>query len=228
MKTTRDKQTETEDGRMESHLVNSTPETSFSELLVFDPSSTQHKSRLYHWCKSQWPVFCKSLHHRNSIYYHECCNSFSRRHFYQLAGHPSLQTSTLVTIPSFKEVATSDDLFRWMLKMLTFNTRNGHQCYFPTINRYHVDQDHKVGHKVGLEDEEEPTIYLKKRLLELNKELRGAQDRLCEVQAENKRLVQSSMNWYQKYQEVIEADKIPLEFQTPQKAARNYTFFDDN
>jgi hypothetical protein len=125
-------------------------------------------------------------------------------------------------------VASSDDFFRWLLKMLTFNTKNGHQCYFPTINRYHVEADDKVGHKVGLDEEEEPDTFLKKRVEDLHRDLRGVQDRLFEAQAENKRLVKSSLNWYQKYQESVEADKVPIEFQTPQKVGNKYSFFEDN
>lgn len=228
MKTSNDRQTQTEDDRNMAYLVNSTPDPSFSQIRLFDPSSTQHKTRLYHWCKTEWPVFCRSLHHQNSVYYHECCNSFSRRRFSKLAGHPSLQTSSLVTIPSFKEVASSDDFFRWLLKMLTFNTKKGHQCYFPTINRYHVEAEDKVGLKVGLEEEEEPDVFLKKRVEDLHRELRGVQERLCKAQIENKRLVKSSLNWYQKYQEIVEVDKVPIEFQTPQKIRNNFTFFEDN
>lgn len=62
----------------------------------------------------------------------------------------------------------------------------------------------------------------------MNRELRGVQERLCEAQIENKRLVKSSLNWYQKYQEIVEADKVPIEFQTPQKIRNNFTFFEDN
>src|SRR5688572_5017832 len=104
MKSRKEKQTQTEEVKMVSHLVNSTSSGSSSESSVFDPTSVHHKTRLYYWCKDQWPVLCRSIHHQNPIYYHECCNSFSRRRFSKLAGHPSLQTSSLVTIPSFKEV----------------------------------------------------------------------------------------------------------------------------
>src|SRR5687767_7958815 len=125
MITWKDKQTQTEDDQTLSFLTNSTPDTQSSKPRIFDPSNTQHKAILYHWCKSQWPLFCRSLKHQNSIYYHECCNSFSRRRFSKLAGHPSLQTSSIVTIPSFKEVTSSDCFFRWLLKMLTFNSKKG-------------------------------------------------------------------------------------------------------
>jgi len=226
MKTTNVKQTQTEDDPMMSYLVNSTPDTSFSQTPVFDPSSTQHKTRLYHWCKTQWSVFCKSLHHQNSIYYHECCNSFSRRRFSKVAGHPPLQTSSIVTIPSFKEVNSSDDFFRWLLKMLTFNSKKGHQCYFPTINRYHVEADDKV--KQEEQQEEEPDLYLKKRVDDLNRELCDSRHRLVKAQDDNKVLVKAAMNWYQRYQDVLEVDRVPTEFQTPQKVVNNYFSFEDN
>ena len=223
----KEKQTQTEEDKMVSYLVSSTTSGSFTELPVFDPSSTQHKARLYHWCRNHWPVFCRSLHHQNPIYYHECCNSFSRRRFSKLAGHPSLQTSSLVTIPSFKEVASAEDFFRWLLKMLTFNSKKGHQCRFPALNRYHSEQDTKVGQVV---EEEEPMYFLKKRIDDLNRELYSMQDKLIETQTENKRLMKSTMNWYQKYQETFDtADKVPVEYQTPQKVGPKYSFpFEDD
>ena len=208
-----------------SYLVNSTPDTSFVQTPVFDPSSTQDKTRLYHWCKIQWPMFCKSLHHQNSIYYHECCNSFSRRRFSKMAGHPSLQTSTIVTIPSFKEVASSDDFFRWLLKMLAFNSKKGLQCYFPTINRYHVEADDTVKLE---EDEEEPEVYLKKRVDDMSRELGEVQNKLLKAQNDNKTLVKAAMSWYEKYQDVAEGDRVPTEFQTPLKVRNNYNFFSED
>jgi len=224
MKTTKDQQTQT-------YLVETTaylddkPSEDISKPSYFDPSSLQHKARLYDWCRSHWPIFCRSLHHQNSVYYHECCNSFSRRHFAKLAGHPSLQTSSIATIPSFKEVFTADDFFRWLLKMLTYNTKKGHPCRFPAVNRYHQEQDTKTVQE-DIEDEE--TTMLKKRVSELNQQLYSLKETSLKTQEENQRLLERTQMWYQKYQELAELEKVGQEYMTPQKVGRKCFFFEDN
>lgn len=224
MKTTKDQQTQTYLTETTNYLTRE-PSDDTSKPSYFDPSCLQHKSRLYEWCRVHWPIFCRSLQHQNSVYYHECCNSFSRRHFSKIAGHPSLQTSSIATIPSFKEVLSADDFFRWLLKMLTYNTKKGHPCRFPAVNRYHQEQDIKAAQS---EDEEEETTMLKKRVSELNQQLYSLKETSLKTQAENQRLLECTQMWYQKYQELAEADKAAPQYMASDKVVRKCSFFEDN
>lgn len=224
MKTTKDQQTQTYLSLQTTYLADSTTEEP-DQPALFDPSSLQHKAKLYDWCRTHWPIFCRSLCHQNAVYYHECCNCFSRRHFSKVAGHRSLQTSSLATITSFKEVRTADDFFRWLLKMLTYNTKKGQQCMFPAINRYHQEVEVKP---VKQEVEEEETTMLKKRVIDLNQQLLALKEDTLKTQKENQRLLDSTRLWYQKYQDLLEYEKTRLEYMTPHKVGRKCSFFEDN
>ena len=224
MKTTKDQQTQTYLTETTAYLASSTSEDT-SKPSIFNPANLLHKSRLYEWCRVHWPIFCRSLQHQNAVYYHECCNSFSRRHFSKISGHPTLQTSSIATIPSFKEVLSADYFFRWLLKMLTYNTKKGHPCRFPAVNRYHQELDINAAQE-DIEDEE--TTMLKKRVSELNEQLYSVKETSLKTQVDNQRLLECTQMWHQKYQELVESDKVGPEYLTPQKVVRKCSFFEDN
>lgn len=224
MKTSSDKQTQTY-LTIETTYLAETPTEDKDQPSLFNPSSLQHKAKLYDWCKTHWPTFCRSLYNQNAVYYHECCNCFSRRHFFKVSGHHSLQTSSLATITSFKEVRTADDFFRWLLKMLAYNTKKGHQCLFPAINRYHQEVDIKPVQQY-IEDEE--TMLLKKRVNDLNQQLLTLKEDSLKTHKENQKLLECTRLWYQKYQDLLEHERTGLEYMTPKKLDRKCSFFEDN
>lgn len=228
MKTSHCKQTQTDYSPTLAYLEDTSTDNQTSRIPIFDPSITEHKARLYYWCQAEWPTFCRSLLHQNSISYHDCCSCFSRRRFSKMAGHPSLQTSSVATIPSFKEVESSGDLFRWLLKMLTYNSKKGARCLFPAFNRYHIEEDCKVGQ--GRDSDDEEGTFLSKRVNDLNRELVQAKQMNSHLQTENNRLLESSKAWFQRYQELSEGcyQAVPSELQTPKKTKTNSWFTEGN
>jgi len=109
--------------------------------------------------------------------------------------------------------------------MLTYNTKQGHPCRFPAVNRYHQEQDTKTVQE-DIEDEE--TTMLKKRVSELNQQLYSLKETSLKTQEENQRLLERTQMWYQKYQELAELEKVGQEYMTPQKVGRKCFFFEDN
>jgi len=228
MKTSQSKQTQTDYNHTLTYLEDASTDKQTSRAPVFDPNNNEHKARLYYWCKAEWPTFCRSLLHQNSVYYHDCCSCFSKRRFSKLAGHPCLQTSSVITIPSFKEVESAADLFRWLLKMLTYNSKKGARCLFPAFNRYHIEEDSKVVQ--GRDDDDEESMFLNKRVSDLNRELSQVKHLNSYLQTENSKLLESSKSWFQRYQEISEGyqQTVPSELQTPNKANANFWFNEVN
>lgn len=228
MKTSQSKQTQTDSSPTLPYLDETSTDNQSTRLPIFDPNRTEHKARLYYWCQAEWPTFCRSLLHQNSVYFHDCCSCFSKRRFSKMAGHPSLQTSSVITIPSFKEVQSSGDLFRWLLKMLTYNSKKGARCLFPAFNRYHIEEDCKVGQ--GRDDDDEESTLLNKRVNELSRELVQAKQMNSHLKTENHKLLESSKAWFQRYQEVSEGCylTVPSGLETPKKSKSNSWFNDVN
>ena len=228
MKTSQSKQTQTDYNHTLTYLEDASTDKQTSRAPVFDPNNNEHKARLYYWCKAEWPTFCRSLLHQNSVYYHDCCSCFSKRRFSKLAGHPCLQTSSVITIPSFKEVESAADLFRWLLKMLTYNSKKGARCLSPAFNRYHIEEDSKVGQ--GRKSDDEEDTFLNKRVDDLNRELLQSKQLNTHLQKENHRLLESSKAWFQRYQEISDGcyQAIPSELQTPKKSKPNSWFDEGN
>jgi hypothetical protein len=192
-----------------------------------DPENTKHISRLLEWCKVHWTAtFKRSLEACNCLYYHGCCNSFSRRRFTKVAGHPSIQSCSILKIPSFKEVDSADDLYRWLLKMITANTSKGQRMPFPSINKYHVEEvsdDEENRHR------EDHSPALNKRFQSVQAELDKYKSQLQDLQRDNSRLLCSSKNWRQKYYDLLDQQERQTQsaFQTPMKhnITKNFEFF---
>ena len=202
----------------ENHF-SSTPmeEAAFNRTFVpFNHKSSHHRKELLCWCQANWDsTFKKSLQSSNPLFYHDCCSSFSRRGFAKLAGHPPLQSSSVLRIPTFKNVKSADQLYQWLINMFVINSNRGQRSYFPTINRYHVEEDIQ---EVELDDEE--PIFLKKRVENLCDNIQNIfTKRIAELEQVNQKLLCSSKSWCQKYQELLDKqeNQIPVEFETPFK-----------
>ena len=199
-------------------------EMAYLRFSHFDPSCAQDKAKLMDWCKRYWrTIFLKSLQNQNVMHYHECCTSFSRRSFVKLAGHPALHSSSLLRIPSFKEVLTAEDFYYWLLKLLTDRAKAGLPCRFPAINRAHIDEtDEPEELKVG-----DDRTFLQKRVDELQVKLEWLEERLTTADYDKQKLLRCAHNWYEKYQEAADQGRsaVPLEFQTPQKVKPKCSLF---
>lgn len=189
----------------------------------FDSNNKKHVERLQDWCRVHWQnVFKRSMQSSNSIYYHGCCNSFSRRHFVKVAGHISLATCSLRKIPSFKGVNSPEDLYRWLLNLIMQNSQHGKLALFPTINKYHTEEISSE-EECGDKDEYQS---LKKRVESIQSEIDAYKSQLEDLQRDNASLLCSSKNWYKKYNDLLEQQEKQddINFQTPVKSKLNRSF----
>lgn len=191
-------------------------------LVPFDSKSCRHKRELLQWCTVHWgKTFHPSLQAGNPLYYYSCCGGFARRWFAKNAGHPPLESCSILKIPSFRGVSSADELYKWLLLMYAQNATSGKTSYFPTINSLHV-KDNDIDHQL----DQEETVQLSKRLDELHSKLRSHEDKLKELESMGKasqQLLSSSRNWHAKYQELLDKQQntCPEEFITPVKKRVN-------
>lgn len=189
-------------------------------FVVFNHRNNRHRKDLLQWCRLHWDsTFKRSLHQANPMYYHDCCTCFSRRGFYKIAGHPCLQSSSVMRIPSFKTVTNADQFYRWMLGMYITNSARGQKSYFPAVNRFHVEEE-----TLETEAIDEETTCLKKRVEDMHKNIAEHNKKLKELEVMNQQLLASSKSWHQKYVDLLEKqdNQLPVEFQTPLKKKTKY------
>lgn len=197
--------------------------------VYFNADNNKHIERLQDWCRAHWEtVFKRSLLSSNTLFYHGCCNSFSRRHFVKMAGHLSMATCSIRKIPSFKDVNSPEELHRWLLKMITFNTNIGKQIPFPSINKYHIED-------TSSDEEFKPNddyTVLVKRVQSIQTELCQYKSQVKELQLDNSRLLSSTKSWCQKYQDLFyqQEKEVDSAFQTPlkPKVRSSFEFYTDN
>lgn len=190
---------------------------------IFNPKDHKHRRHLELWCEHQWDLtFVKSMKSKNTMYYHFCCDCFSRRTFARIAEHNNCDTYSLTKILSFKEVESAADLYRWLLKMLTTKASRGEKCYFPALNRYHFDENHLESPEERLNNLE----FLQKRYEETSLELEKALAVKKNLEVANQQLLNSSKDWCRKYHEMCDSftGGYPPEFYTPQKRQKLLNF----
>lgn len=159
--------------------------------------------RLKQWCHSHWlSTFRKALLNRNLMQYHSCCNSFSRRHFSKLAGHPADMTMSLSKVQAFKNIESGDDLYVWLLQVAKENERLGKRTQFPMLNRRHYDPNNPEGQDPT--ETTEKTGCLRKRCEVLERELEQQRSHFKDLLEDNSRLLQSSKAWHAKYEQLLE------------------------
>ena len=140
------------------------------------------------------------------------------------ARHPSVQTCSILKKPGFREVNSAEDLHKWLLKMITSSTTSGKKLPFPRINRYHIDElstDEEMDHK-----EEDNSTYLKKRCSLIQEELDQYKTQLKQLKMDNDRLLNSTKNWFQKYNDILDQhDRLTQSaYQTPLKTNLKQSF----
>ena len=192
----------------EEHLVWRTREhagdhksSSFDEPAL-DINNKQDLERLRGWCREHWTsTLKKSFISKNQVFYHSCCNSFSRRAFSKEAGHPAFLSCNALTLPGFKNVDDAESLYRWFIKLAKDNSRIGERTLFPSVNKYHSESQ-------DIEDETtedtENADHLSMLYQELKLELERTKQDVKKLQGEKDRLLSSCSHWHSRYQELLE------------------------
>lgn len=187
----------------------------------FDLDSEADDKELRAWCQIHWQhTICKGINSCNAPTYHDCCISFSKRSCIKKNSHPPLQSASVLKIPSLRSSGSHQELYRWLKERLRFHQRMGKKTFFPTINTAHYDDDDDE-----YEDPEEKIQMLSKRCEQMVVELEKTKQEMELVRESNKRLVQSSKSWYNKYQELLSQthDDAPSYAETtPQKAQKSF------
>src|SRR3990167_5572424 len=116
------------------------PQRSLQEVNIFNQHSKADCLRLKEWCTYHWyGTIKKSIDSMNPVVYHDCCFSFSRRHFSKRANHKPLESASVLRIPSFKNLHTDDDFYKWIIDKIKVHEKIGRRAVFPSINKHHID-----------------------------------------------------------------------------------------
>ena len=135
----------------------------------------------------------------NAPTYHDCCLCFSKRGFAKKAGHPELQSASILKIPTLKNVENPEGLYDWIRNRMEIHNRLGRKPLFPSINIYHCSQNEQEDPDAEKEEKE----YLSKRFEDLILNQKESQEKIQQLTEDNKRLLASSKNWCIKYQELL-------------------------
>jgi hypothetical protein len=190
----------------------SSPQRSLEDVNIFNQHNKADCLRLKEWCTYHWyGTIKKSIDSMNPAIYHDCCFSFSRRHFSKRANHKPLESASVLRIPSFKSLHTHDDFYKWIMDKIKVHEKLGRKAVFPSINKHHIEDQ-------TLAEEEDELLMLSKRCQKLGDELYLAQGTIDKLSRDNKRLLDSSINWFSKYQESVECtEKSDYLYHTPKK-----------
>lgn len=190
----------------------SSPQRRLEEVVYFNQDDKTHSLRLKEWCTYHWyGTIKKSMDSMNPVVYHDCCFCFSRRHFSKLCNHKPLESASVLRIPSFRNLVTHDDFYKWILEKIKVHQKLGRKAIFPSINKHHIEEESEMA-------EEEEVVALAKRCQRLGDELYVAQTAIDRLTKDNKRLLDSSINWFTKYQESVEsAENVDYLYHTPLK-----------
>lgn len=178
-----------------------------------------HDQKLRKWCGVHFSATIKKgLDNYNPAIYHDCCFSFSRRGFSKRWDHPALESRSISKIPSLKVVTTEEQFYSWLREQMQERQKTGKTLVFPTINSPHFSVPDSLDDRLRTPD----SSFLRKRCLELSHEKAEVQSEIDRLKEENKRLLSSSKNWFEKYQEAIRSREDSME-STPVKKRMSST-----
>ena len=190
--------------------------------IYINPACKAHQDWLRSWCRAHWlSTFKRSLVYGNKLSYHACCNSFSRRGFSKVAGHPPLLSMGVLQIPGLRNATSHEDLLQWLLDIVMESTHQGQRVLFPSLNRHHIDRE-EIEEVTGRETEQEK--LLTKRNTDLERELDKAMKQVTELKKHNEQLFQSSKSWYSKYEQLLDNGTAIFTLMTPKKHRTNDVF----
>lgn len=179
--------------------VNTSTQTHRHMSKPFNIDSELDDRELKTWCQLHWQhIICKGVSGNNAPTYHDCCISFTRRGCVKKVSHPSIQSASILKIPTLRYSNTHEDLYRWLKGRLKMHHRLGNKTYFPSINTAHYTTEDDSG-----DDPEEQLEVLGKRYSKLMEDYSRLRDENDKLNQSNKSLVKASQNWCTKYQELL-------------------------
>ena len=199
-----------------------------SRDLFIDPENSNHIEWLQAWCRAHWlSTFKRALMYGNALYYHKCCNCFSRRTFSVTSGHPCECTVNIRKVPGFKEVESATSLFVLLLEMINQACKEGKKILFPSINRRHYQLSANEKEMSLLVE----NAVLAKRCDYQERDLQALKEQVQVLQIDNQRLLESSKTWCWKYQALLdqqEAREKLLDMPKKSKLSKNHVFIEDD
>src|ERR1044072_6190100 len=96
-------------------MVTTSTQTSKFSPKLFDLTSEQDDKALKEWCRLHWQyTILKGIQGCNAPTFHDCCMSFSRKGCVKRSSHPLIQSASILKIPTLRNSATPDDLYKWL------------------------------------------------------------------------------------------------------------------
>lgn len=184
-------------------LVSVSTQTLRNRPKQFDINSEEHDKELQDWCRLHWQMtICKGVNSCNTPTYHDCCISFSRRGCVKKDSHPSIQSASILKIPSLKIADSHEALYIWLKNRLKIHHNMGQKTFFPSINSAHFNEEDDE-----FNDPFEKAEVLSKRIVDMAQELEKTRAESMKIKEENKRLLHSSKTWFDRYQELLYKNK---------------------
>lgn len=182
-------------------------------MRVFDLDDPSHDAKLRLWCRVHWSATIKkSMDSYNSLTFHDCCFSFSRRGYTKRWDHPILESFPISKIPTLKLVSSEEELHSWLRNRMQERAKAGKTMVFPSVNTRHLlPPDQRDTDLSPCQTE-----FLRKRLVELSQEKQEVLSQIDKLKNDNARLHASSKSWFDKYQEAIQSREQSIE-NTPVK-----------
>ena len=180
-------------------MISSSTQTNCNGPRLFDLESKTDDQELMAWCRIHWQhTIDKGIQGGNSPIYHDCCISFTKKGCVKRLSHPSLQSASVLKIPSLRHATSPDTLYYWLRDRLAMHERLGKKLYFPSINVAHFHS----------EDDESDNLYdavrmLNKRNDELAEEIVELERQLKASKEENRKMQGAVKSWFSKYDELI-------------------------
>lgn len=166
------------------------------------------------WCRIHWhKTVKKGLESCNKVTYHDCCFTFCRRGFLKKAGHPELESASVLRIPSLKYITTADQFYQWIVQKARERFQQGQRMLFPSINRLHVEEDSDL--------EVDEHGMLAKRCEELSMDYQRSLTSISRLTEDNSRLLLACKNWCQKYHELLAEHEDAIEQRTEWEEPKN-------
>lgn len=136
---------------------------------LYRPEEKTEEVVLKEWCCVYWEgVLSKAINTGSTVFYHDCCLSFSRKGFTKKSGHPAEMSVSVHRLPELKKCKGHEDFFVWIEEKLSLRRTLGLPLFFPTINCCHTNL--KIQRQA---DELHTPSFLVKRYKEMEDEVGG-------------------------------------------------------
>ena len=175
-----------------------------NRLINIDDKKDQEDLR--EWCEYHWnQTVKKSMDTFNTLIYHDCCLSFSRRGFSGRSKHPDDESCTIMKIPTFKIIKCAEDFYNWIENRIRVRRPLQREPMFPAINRHHCDSKEQKLMAISQENS-----YLAKRCEDLMVNNSELQKKNKKLKLDMARLQASSKSWCWKYNQLLCGENVEL------------------